>query len=206
MGRLASLDGGEALAWIGEGHSAAQRLLRDVACTLKTFPDLAAFEAEGGTEDYGLIVAPDLARELGFEVSLQRLRSRLRFDGAVGLICRAWLQDEVGREVRDFYQRQNAGELRSVKKTLASLGQHGYEPLTAELLPEDLWAEHYRRLGVLLANTSEEQIGASELLRVASEELLLNTTHARESTLGLFVGRRLDPDAPPRWPRRGFSD
>jgi hypothetical protein len=206
MGRLASVGAGEVIAWIGEGNKVAQPLAKNLECELHTFEDLAAFEAESGEEEIALIVAPDLARQLGLEQSLQQLRPYLRFDGAMGLVCRAWLQDEVSGAVRDFYGRHHAGELRSVKDTLASVGPLGYEPLTVELLPEEVWAEHYRRLGVELAKTTPEQLRDSEALLAASEELLLNTTHGRETTLGLFVGRRLDPDAPPRWPRRGFSD
>lgn len=206
MGRLASLGSGEVVAWIGEGSTVARPLVKNLECELRTYEALESFEAEGGNQEIGLIVAPELASRQGLEESLQQLRPHLRFDGVVGLICRAWLQDEVSGAVRDFYGRQHAGELRSVKETFASMGPHGYEPLTVELLPEEVWAEHYRRLGVELAKTSPEQLRESESLLAANEELLLNTTHGRESTLGLFVGRRLDPDAPPRWPRRGFSE
>jgi hypothetical protein len=206
MGRLASLGEAEVIAWIGEGSAAAEPLAKNLECKLRTFEDLAAFEAAHEEDDIGLIVAPELARARGFEHSLQQLRSHLRFDGTVGLICRAWLQDAVSGAVRDFYGRQHAGELRSVKETLASMSPQGFEPLTVELLPEEVWGEHYRHLGVTLAKIPPEELKDSESLRTASEELLLNTTHGRETTLGLFVGRRLDPDAPPRWPRRGFSD
>jgi hypothetical protein len=205
MGRLASLGEGEVVAWIGEGDAAVKPLVKNLDCKLHAFDDLAAFEADGGDE-IGLIICPELARQQGFDQSLQQLRRHLRFDGAVGLVCRAWLQDEVSGAVRDFYGRQHQGEIRSVKETLSSMGPQGFEPLTVELLPQDVWVEHYRQLGVTLAKVSPQEMRESEELLTANEELLLNTTHGRETTLGLFVGRRLDPDAPPRWPRRGFSE
>jgi hypothetical protein len=206
MARLASLGEGEVIAWIGEGSIAAKPLAKNLECELHTYEDLSAFEAGHKDGEIGLIVAPELAPKEGFELSLQKLRPHLRFDGTVGLVCRAWMQESVSGPVREFYGRHHAGDLHSVKETLAGLGSLGFEPLTVELLPEEVWSEHYRKLGVDLAKNSPEQMRESEALLIANEELLLNTSHGRETTLGLFVGRRLDPDAPPRWPRRGFSD
>ena len=206
MGRLASLGEGEVIAWIGEGSVAAKPLAKNLECELLAFDDLGTFEAKHKDGEIGMIVAPQLAGKEGFEPLLQKLRPHLRFDGTVGLVCRAWMQESVSGPVREFYGRHHAGDLRSVKETLAVLGPLGYEPLTVELLPEEVWSEHYRKLGVDLAKVTPEQMRESEALLIANEELLLNTSHGRETTLGLFVGRRLDPDAPPRWPRRGFSD
>jgi hypothetical protein len=207
MSRLASLENGEVIAWIGEGSEAAKPLAKTLSCDLRVFEDVSALEEDLEEGEAALIVAPEMARLTGFDASLAQLRTYLRFDGTVGLVCRAWLGGEVPAPVRDFFGRRHAGELRAVKETLSSLGPQGYEPLTVELLPEEAWVEHYRLLGDALAKLSPNDVRASEALLADSEELTLLTAQGRTTTtLGLFVGRRLDPDAPPRWPRRGFAD
>jgi hypothetical protein len=207
MGRLASLSSAEVIAWIGEGSEAARPLAKNMECELRVFEDVSELEGTLEEEAAGLIVAPQMARAEGLDATLQRLRPFLRYDGTVGIVCRAWLLEQVPSAVRDFFGRQHAGELRTTKETLANLEQQGYEPLTVELLPEDDWVEHYRRLGESLAKMAPEGVRASESLSADSEELALFSAGGRTTTtLGLFVGRRLDPDAGPRWPRRGFSD
>jgi hypothetical protein len=207
LARLASLESGEVIAWIGDGGEAAKPWAKEVGCKLRVFADTAEFEAQIAEEEAALVVSPEAARTVGFDETLGKVRRYLRFDGAVGLVCRAFLGKEVPPRVRDFFGRHHAGELRAVKDTLSRFGAQGYEPLTVEILPEEVWVEYYRRLGEALATETPEGIEKSETLTAQSEELALFTAAGRTATtLGLFVGRRLDPDAPPRWPRRGFSD
>ncbi len=207
MGRLASLESGEVIAWIGQGSEAAKPLAKHVGCELQVFEAVSDLQSALEDEAAALIVAPELARLIGLDAALTQLRPYLRFDGTVGLVCRAWLGDGVSPAVRDFYGRHHAGELRSVKETLLGLGPLGYEPLTVELVPQEAWVEHFRGLGEALAQIPPDEVRASETLTADSEELALFTADGQAAnTLGVFVGRRLDPDAPPRWPRRGFSE
>jgi hypothetical protein len=97
--------------------------------------------------------------------------------------------------LKAYWDHKQPEVVRSVKAALGRMAALGFEPLTCELLGEPELSDHDREL------LSEAQRGTKG---EATAEAQAGVHHG--ISLGLVVGRRIDPGAPPRWPRRGGGE
>lgn len=157
-----------------------------------------------------LIFAQGLAAVAGFDGALEAARPSLVTDGLLAVFQRTWIAPKVPDLVREYWTAHAVGAIRSVRDTLARFVQLGYEPMTCELIPAQAWDEHYevaeRQLAAIASGAGPET-EAGKALASLREELKVHQTGGRDSTsVGCFVARRVEPDSPPRWPRRGASE
>ncbi len=164
-----------------------------------------------GEGEVALLQAHGLADALGFERAAAGLRGLLAFDGILVLYARSWLRERVPEPVRSFWSSRSAGEIRTVKGTLALLPALGFEPICCELVSAAAWDEHYAqseaRLAALASGAAPSTPMGRALEALRDEIRIHHEAGGRAaSTIGCFVGRRLEPNSPPRWPRRGASE
>jgi hypothetical protein len=157
-----------------------------------------------------LIFAQGLASAVGFDAALEAMRPLLVTDGLLAVFQRAWITPNVPDEVRRYWEAHTVGPIRTIKETMERTTQLGFEPMTCELVPAQAWDEHFERveaqLSALSANGgSETEIGKA-LARLHEEQKIHQAGGRGSTSLGCFVGRRVEPNSPPRWPRRGFGE
>ena len=157
-----------------------------------------------------LIFAQGLAAAVGFDAGVEAMRPLLVTDGLLALFQRAWITPEVPDDVRRYWEAHTVGKIRTIKETMERFAELGFEPMTCELIPSQAWDEHFERVDTQLTTLSsgdgpETEVGKA--LAALREEQRVHQGGGRGSTsLGCFVGRRVEPDSPPRWPRRGFGE
>ncbi len=160
----------------------------------------------GGGAD--LLLAEGLAAARGLSAAAQALRPLLAEDGLLALHLRVALGREVPEQVRRYWEARWSGPLRTVPETLARLSSLLLEPMTCELLAPAAWdawyAEQERFLIAMGDRDGDGTGGAGRALADLREERRVHEAGGRTSTAsGWFVGRRVIPGAPPRWPVRG---
>ncbi|MHB1844476.1 MAG: hypothetical protein ACYCWW_06540 [Deltaproteobacteria bacterium] len=170
-------------------------------------PEVPGLAARGAA----LIQARLLPEALGFERSAEGLRELLDIDGVLVLYARTWLCAEVPGPVRELWERRAHGPIRSVKETLALFPALGFEPMTCEVVAASAWDEHYAQSEARLAALASGaglHTPLGEALEALREEIRVHHEAGGRATssIGCFVGRRVEPDSPPRWPRRGASE
>ncbi len=196
--------------------AALQRLERDAEAlgigNLLSLHEMDPLAPELPDDDAGanLVVAQGLATALGFDAAAEALRPRLGADGIVALFARTWVVPAVSDEVRSLWEARAKGPIRTVRETLERLSQIGYEPMACELVPASAWDEYYvKQDGFLaaMASGAGPETEAGRALASLREESRVHEAGGRTSaSAGWFVGRRVEPDSPPRWPRRGFGE
>jgi hypothetical protein len=194
--RVAALREDEPRVWLGSGgDKAAKQLERIAEGHVQVRADLEGIAGR----TLGLIVAPEIVGQLGLEGALRTLRPALETDGVVAVVARARVRTEVPELLR-LHWEQNGGPVLSMMGTLARFSAAGFEPLTVELLTEPILTPHERELLEEGAHSSDPNGHATAASWRAGR------TFSGGIGLGLFVGRRLESGAPPRWPRRGGTD
>ncbi len=157
-----------------------------------------------------LIFAQGLAAAVGFDEALAALRPSLVTDGLVALFQRAWVTAAVPAEVSGYWERHAVGAVRTIRDTLGRFTAGGYEPMTCELIPAQSWDEYYERAEAqlaALASGAGPETPEGRALAELREEMPVHQQGGKLSTsVGCFVGRRVEPNSPPRWPRRGFGE
>lgn len=157
-----------------------------------------------------LIFAQGLAAAIGFDEALAALRPSLVTDGLLVVFQRAWITPDVPPEVRRYWEAHSVGPIRTLRDTLGQFTRSGYEPMTCELTPAAVWDDHYERADAQLAALSSgagPETEEGRALAELREERRIHQEGGRLSTsAGCFVGRRVEPNSPPRWPRRGFGE
>ena len=178
LARLASLRGGEELVWLGaSGQKPAKQLERICEARVKVKPDLEGVPKRS----LGLIVAPEIVEVMGLDAALERSRSALETDGVVALVLRTVADGvSVPEDQRALWERRQHGPLESIMQVLGRFSALGLEPLTTELSSPRPEAKEPSE-----ANAPGDPAAALHGVR-----------------MGLFIGRRVEPGSPPRWPRR----
>jgi hypothetical protein len=190
--RLAALRDGEKVVWIGAADDRSAKELE----RLSELPVERRASLDGlAAQRHGLIVAPELVAERGLDAALGLIRPPLETDGVCALVVRVFVGSEAPEPLRKHWEAKLKDQLRSVKATIARLSALGFEPMTCELLGEPALSEHDAKL------LAEAQRGAQG---GASAEAKAGVRHG--TALGLLIGRRVEPGAPPRWPRRGGGE
>ena len=178
LARLASLRGGEELVWLGSsGQKPAKQLERICATRVKVRPDLEGIPKRS----LSLIVAPEIVEQVGLDAALEQLRSALETDGVLALVLRTANGDGVPEEQQALWERRQHGPLGSIMHVLGRFSALGLEPMTAEF-PS---ARGEPKGQVTVTAGSGGPLAAEHGVR-----------------MGLFIGRRVEPGSPPRWPRR----
>jgi len=187
LARLASLRASEKAVWLGPGGERSVEMLRDLSeCRTEMRATLEGLEQRS----LSLVIAPELVARAGFDGALAELRPFLETDGVAVLVARTFVGPDLPAPVRGFWETKQGGTLKSVKAFLARFAALGFEPLTSEILAEPGLSEHDRELLDAEPSTAQEPAGGSR----------------RGTSLGLFVGRRVEAASPPRWPRRGGAE
>ncbi|HUB05390.1 MAG TPA: hypothetical protein VMB50_00225 [Myxococcales bacterium] len=157
-----------------------------------------------------LILAQGLAAAIGFDEALAALRPSLVTDGLLAVFQRAWITSDVAAEVKRYWEAHSAGPVRTLRDTLGQFTRAGYEPMTCELVPAPAWDEYYERADArlaALASGAGAETPEGRALADLREEMRIHEQGGRVATsIGCFVGRRVEPNSPPRWPRRGFGE
>ncbi len=157
-----------------------------------------------------LIFAQGLASAVGFDAAVEAMRPLLVTDGLLALFQRTWITSDVPDEVKRYWEAHTVGKIRTIKDTLERFAELGFEPMTCELIPAQAWDEHFERVDAQLTTLSAgdgPDTAVGKALAALHEEQRVHQAGGRGSTsLGCFVGRRVEPDSPPRWPRRGFGE
>jgi hypothetical protein len=192
LARLAGLGETERVVWLAKGEErAAVALEKVIGRAVETREGLEGIEPDA----LGLLVAPDLAHERGLDAALSLVRPVLEIDGVFATVTRVFVGADVPEPLKAYWDKKQPEAVRSVKATLGRLAALGFEPLTCELVEEPTLSEHDREL------LSEARRGAKgEATAEAEAGIHHGVSH------GLVVGRRVDPGAPPRWPRRGGGE
>lgn len=193
LARLSALRTEDAVLWLGRGGEKAVKVIEKIVpCQAETQGSLAGIEEQS----LSLVIAPELASERGLDVALGLLRSLLAPDGVAAVVVRAFVGTEVPEPLRAFWAKKLPEPLRTLKETLSRFSALGFEPLTTELLGEPSLAAHDEQL---LAEACGSASGGEALAEAAA-----GLHHG--ANLGLFIGRRVEFGAPPRWPRRGLAE
>ncbi len=155
-----------------------------------------------------LIFTQGLASAVGFDAAVEAMRPLLITDGLLAVVERTWITPAVPDDVRRHWEAHTVGTIRTIKETLERFAQLGFEPMTCELVPAQAWDEHFERIEAQLqALSTGADSEAGKALVLLREEQKVHDAGGRGSTsLGCFVGRRIEPNSPPRWPRRGFGE
>lgn len=167
-------------------------------------------QATAVPEGCDLILAQGLAGAVGFDAALETLRKRLATYGLLAVYQRAWITRQVSPEVRRYWEPRTVREIRTVRDTLERFPALGLEPITCELVPARAWDEHYERVEGQLAalcalDGPETEVGRA--LAATREAQRVHQAGGKDCTsIGCFVGRRVEPGAPPRWPRHGSGE
>ncbi|MHB8417108.1 MAG: hypothetical protein ACYDCL_03465 [Myxococcales bacterium] len=157
-----------------------------------------------------LIFAQGLAAAIGFDEALAAMRPSLVTDGLLAVFQRTWITRDVPAGVRQYWEAHSVGPVRTVRDTLGRFAAGGYEPMTCELVPAQAWDEHYERaeaqLAALASGAGPETEEGRALLELREEIRVHQEGGKLSASVGCFVGRRVEPNSPPRWPRRGFGE
>ena len=190
--RVAALGEEERVVWLGkrEDHVAVG-LEQVMGRPVEARDALDAIEERA----LGLLVAPELAHELGLDAALKLARPKLETDGVIATVARVFVGAEVPEPLKAYWDKKQPEAVRSVKAALARMAALGFEPLTCELLKEPELSEHDREL------LSEARRGVRGEATAEAESGIHHGI-----SLGLVVGRRVEPGSPPRWPRRGGGE
>ncbi len=192
MLRLAGFTSEGRIAWIGESPDRSAQALEQLSGrTVELRADVESLGAVG----WGMIVSPGLALERGLEAAIKTLRPLLETDGLLVVVGRVFVGSEVPGPLAAHWNTTLPEPVRTVKDSLAQFAAQSCEPLTCELLGEPTLSEHDR------------QLVAAATRATSGEALAEAASGVRHGTsLGLLVGRRIEPGAPPRWPRRGGGE
>ncbi len=187
LARLASLRGEEELVWLGEGGEKEAKQLEKICETkVKVRTDLEGVSKRS----LGLIVAPELVEQVGLEKALKELRPALETDGVLALVARAAIGDAMPEAERTLWEQRQHGPLETVMQVMSRFTAIGLETLTVEMFP----------LTGKLAPVAAQDAPAGDDAEAPSGPKARGVYGG--VGLGLFIGRRIEPGSPPRWPRR----
>jgi hypothetical protein len=190
--RMTALAETQRVVWLGKPADRSAAALEEIVSR-----SVEAREGLEGIEErsIGLLVAPELGHDKGLEGAFAAARAVLETDGVVATVVRVFLGAEVPEPLKSYWAKKQPGGVRSVKSAFGRVSAAGFEPLTCELLEEPALSEHDREL------LSEAKRGVRGEAVVEAEAGLRHGV-----SLGLVVGRRIEPGSPPRWPRRGGGE
>jgi Methylase involved in ubiquinone/menaquinone biosynthesis len=95
-----------------------------------------------GNEELDLIWSEGAIYNIGFERGLNEWRKHLKTGGYIAVSESSWFTERRPAEIENYWMKHYP-EIDTIPRKIAQIRQAGYTPVSALILPENCWTEHY---------------------------------------------------------------